>query len=223
MGSSFTRFYGTEVPKLLQTLDFENKSVLDLGAGDGEILYGLRDRIDHNKTYAVEISAERVFHINAELPWVTGIVGNATKLNWFTDSTIDIVICNQVVEHIKEEDELLNEIYRVLTKNGVCFLSTIFKEGFNFGYYWKKNGERVLDVTHVREYTNASLLIKLKKMFDHVYSHKIPVWFSITDFILPRLGIQGHIYEKNWVLRMLRKVKLPIVGYYTWEFLLWKK
>jgi len=223
MGSSFTRFYGTKVPVLLSILDFKNKSVLDLGAGDGEILYGLRDIIDHTKTYAVEISAERVLHINTELPWVTGIVGNATKLNWFDDSNIDIVICNQVIEHIKEEDELLDEIYRVLAKDGVCFLSTVFKNKFNFGYYWKENRERVLDVTHVREYMDSTLLRKLKRRFSRVYSHKIPMWFSITDFILPRLGIQGHIYETNWVLRMLRKIKLPIVGYYTWEMLLWKQ
>jgi len=222
MGSSFTRFYGTEVPRLLKNLDYEDKRVLDLGAGDGEVLYGLyRKLIKAGTITAVEISKDRCDNIERELPEANVKCEDATNTKLYSE-WYDIVICNQVIEHIEEENKLLGEIYRLLNKGGVCFLSTVYKERFNFGYYWNKKGERMLDPTHVREYTDISLLIKLRNMFNEVYSLKIPMWFSITDFILPRLGIQGHIYETNWLLRMLRKIKLPVLGYYTWELLLWK-
>ena len=223
MGSSFTRFYGTEVPRLLNNLEYENKHVLDLGAGDGEILYGLyRKLIKSTMVTAVEISRDRCNNIERELPEVDVKCEDATNTGLYSD-WFNIIICNQVIEHVEEEGKLIKEIYRLLDKGGVCFLSTVYKERFNFGYYWNKNKERVIDPTHVREYTDISLLVKLRNMFSKVYSHKIPVWFSITDFILPRLGIQGHIYETNWLLRMLRNIRLPVFGYYTWELLLWKE
>lgn len=222
MGSSNTRFYGTPVPRLLSTLDFEDKRVLDLGAGDGEILYGLGDKLNYSHVSAVEISRDRVSTMSRELPRVSCYNEDATDTH-FSENSFDIIICNQVIEHVDDEDKLLAEIDRLLDVGGMCYLSTVFKEKYHFGYHRNRFGERVLDPTHVREYTDIELYRKVKKLFGRVLQYKIPVWFSTTDYILPRLGIQGHCYEDSWILRQLRRFKLPIVGYYTWEFLLWKK
>jgi ubiquinone/menaquinone biosynthesis C-methylase UbiE len=220
MGSSSTRFYGSGVPSLLK-LFLQGERVLDLGAGDGEILYGLKNELKDAEVIAVEISPVRCEQMRKEFKNIKIICRDATKTK-LRSGYFDFIICNQVIEHIEKYGKLIREIYRLLKPGGGCFLSTVYKEKFNFGYYRNKKGERVLDPTHVCEYTNNDLKLELSKVFK-IYSHKIPIWFSITDFILPRLGIQGHIYETNKWLRMLRKIKLPIIGYYTWEFMLWKK
>ncbi len=48
------------------------------------------------------------------------LVGDGTRMP-IADSTVDIVICNQVYEHVDDQPGLMNEIYRVLRPSGVCY------------------------------------------------------------------------------------------------------
>jgi len=235
----FTRFYTDNVPFLLRNMVYKKKTILDLGAGDGEIIYGLwrRGLIGNDtKVIAVEISPYRCetmremakqTDINMEV-----IEGDATNLYFLDDHSIDLIICNQVLEHIHKEYKVIKEMHRVIkpmnikeyrANGGRIYLSTVFKKPFNFGYYWNKYGERVLDPTHVREYIDESLVGRLEKYFTIGWNDKTLQCFAITDFILKRLGLMGNIYERVKILKWLRYIKLPIMGYFNWEFILWKK
>lgn len=48
-------------------------------------------------------------------------LGNATNLK-FHDNAFDIIICNQVYEHVPNKEQLFSEIYRVLKNSGICYL-----------------------------------------------------------------------------------------------------
>ena len=223
MGSSNKVFYGTRARGLLKNLCFKDKNVLDLGAGYGEILYSIKDKLeDANSVVAVEICKDKCEVINKNIKTFRTMCVDATNTG-LPDNCFDIIICNQVIEHIEDEDRLISEIHRMLAPGGVCFLGTVFKDSLNMCYYRNRHGDRVLDPTHVREYTDNTLVDKFRKYFYRRYSQKEPLVFAITDFILPRLGIQGHVYENSWILRQLRRIKLPIIGCYNWEFLLWKQ
>jgi len=225
MGGSFTRFYTNSYPELINDTKLFNADILDLGAGDGEILYGIlsRNLLDHSRVTAVEIDQGRCERINSELKKVNVYCQDATDLKNFPNNSFHTIICNQVIEHVNDDGKLIKEAYRVLKPGGKMYLSTMFKKKFNFGYHFNAKGQRTLDPTHVREYSDISLKLRLSTLFNILKDQKTLQWFSITDFILPRLGLQGHIYEENKLLAWLRKIKLPIVGYYNWEFLLWKK
>lgn len=41
----------------------------------------------------------------------------------FKKETFDVIICNHVYEHLKDAKKLMDEIYRVLKINGVCYFS----------------------------------------------------------------------------------------------------
>lgn len=43
----------------------------------------------------------------------------------FADNMCDVVVCNQVIEHLPDPDYLIQEIYRVLKKDGYLILSTV--------------------------------------------------------------------------------------------------
>jgi ubiquinone/menaquinone biosynthesis C-methylase UbiE len=53
-------------------------------------------------------------------------LADAMNLN-LRDKTIDIVICNQVYEHVPNQSKLFSEIHRVLKDGGICYLGAANK------------------------------------------------------------------------------------------------
>lgn len=49
-------------------------------------------------------------------------VADAMQLN-FPDKSFDVVICAHVYEHVPNTNKLFKEIYRVLRKDGICYLA----------------------------------------------------------------------------------------------------
>jgi ubiquinone/menaquinone biosynthesis C-methylase UbiE len=39
----------------------------------------------------------------------------------FRDASFDIVVCNQMYEHVPSAEKMMNEIYRILKEDGVCY------------------------------------------------------------------------------------------------------
>lgn len=92
----------------------KNFDMLDIGAGDGTISSHFSEK---NKVYCVDIEDQRI-NKKAIFKKV-----NSTKLP-FKNELFDIVISNQVIEHLQNQKEHLTEIKRVLKKEGVCYLAT---------------------------------------------------------------------------------------------------
>jgi ubiquinone/menaquinone biosynthesis C-methylase UbiE len=47
--------------------------------------------------------------------------GDAMNLH-FKDSSVDIIVCNMVYEHVPDPQRMMSEIYRVLKTNGICYM-----------------------------------------------------------------------------------------------------
>jgi 2-polyprenyl-3-methyl-5-hydroxy-6-metoxy-1,4-benzoquinol methylase len=83
----------------------------------------------------------------------------------FTDNSFDIVVSLAVIEHIKNIDNFLNEINRILKKGGFIFFSTP-----NWSYAFKNFYD---DYTHVQPYTKKSLS-KILSDFNFEDIHIVP-------------------------------------------------
>jgi len=59
--------------------------------------------------------------INPNMPGVRKAV-DITNIS-FDDNSIDVIICNHVLEHIPDEEKALSELYRVLAQDGFAFLN----------------------------------------------------------------------------------------------------
>ena len=59
---------------------------------------------------------------------IADIKGDLTSTN-FKDESFDLIICNHVLEHIKDDKSALNEIYRVLKYNGTSILQVPINVG----------------------------------------------------------------------------------------------
>lgn len=224
----YIHYYDGEIPKMLESL-FNNsriKRMADLGAGDGAVLYALKNKGYLNnleEVIAIDLSQERVNRIKGVDKDILCIVGDASRLSSAYNSVLDLVVTMQVIEHVPKEEVFLGEIYRVLRPKGLLYLTTVLKKKYAW-YFYRNNGKWVLDPTHLREYTERSQLIKIIEKFDFkiLEENKTVYKFPLTDFFLKRLRCKRDIY-KNKELNFFRNIKIPICGYYNWELIIQKK
>lgn len=129
-----------------------------------------------------------------------------------------------VIEHV-DDKKLLRSIDSVMKKNGIAYITTVFKKSYGW-YYNRRDGKWVMDITHLREYIKDEELMGLidKKKFSILESKKSLIWFPVADFITRRLIIKNRkFFTENLLVRLLQKIKIPVIGYYTWEIVLRKK
>ncbi len=96
-------------------LEFEGKRVLDFGSGFGLTANHLAKK---NEVIAIEPNEEILAHRVQENNF-TQIVGSTEILKTMPSDTFDVIICHNVLEYIKNRDEILNEFTRLLKKDGM--------------------------------------------------------------------------------------------------------
>ncbi len=85
------------------------------------------------------------------------IIGDITKLN-FKNNTFDLIICNHVLEHIIDDRTAMNEIYRILKKDGIGILQVPIDKNLEKTYEdntlvsKKQRAEHFGQYDHVRVY-----------------------------------------------------------------------
>lgn len=75
------------------------------------------------------------------------VVADITKLP-FKDNSVDAVICESVLEHMKDPWSALKEMHRVLKLGGLAYVTVPFMAGFHSSpedyYRWSREGLKVL-------------------------------------------------------------------------------
>lgn len=216
-------FQAVEIPQLLVKLLSETtwETYLDLGCGDGSLLYALKlkNHFQDKEVYAIDLSEFRIALVKKIDPKFNCFVGSASNIKNITNNKIDLLVSTQVIEHVPSDEEMIYEIKRVLSENGTVYLSTVFKKWYGW-YFYRCNGKWTLDPTHVREYTNDTQLLSIIRNlgFEIKENRKTLFAFPLIDFFLRRFYPNRNAYH-NRFLSLLRRIKIPIVGYYNWEII----
>lgn len=224
--SKRTHFYVDEIPPILSALldETEWQHCADLGCGDGALIAAMHNQgyLDGKVMYAVDASESRMDLVREISPEIRCIVGDAcdTKME---DGCIDLLISTQVIEHVSSDDDMVKEMHRLLSDNGTLFLTTIIKKWYGW-YFYRCNGKWTLDPTHIREYTQDHELLDILRAngFDILVNQKTLESRPLLDAVLRRIHARRDVY-KNPLLKPLRKVRIPIPGYHTWELVCRKK
>lgn len=95
--------------------DIRSADVLDVGTGSGVIASHISKKC---KSFVSVDVVDRRIDKGYRFMQVAG-----AKLP-FKNNSFDIVVSNQVIEHMPAQQVHVNEIYRVLKKSGVCYMST---------------------------------------------------------------------------------------------------
>jgi ubiquinone/menaquinone biosynthesis C-methylase UbiE len=107
--------------------DLRGKRILDFGCGWGtDLIFCLKKGYD---AFGVDISWEKAkFHTlrvqrkNYPKFWIERFI-----LSWgenlpFKSESFDLVYSNQVIEHVKDPEKCISEIFRVLKKGGILYI-----------------------------------------------------------------------------------------------------
>jgi len=100
-----------------------NAKVLDVGCNDGSFTKEIARRINTAKIFGLEIIEEygKVAYKNNN---VNIVVADANRPFPFKDNSFDIIISNDLLEHLSSPDNFIKEAYRVLREGGCCISST---------------------------------------------------------------------------------------------------
>lgn len=109
---------------LFATLFTEGRAVLDVASGEGYGASWLADRAAH--VVGVDSAQDAVEHAKGTYGHKRNldfVVGDASRLP-MPDDSIDLVVCFEAIEHVRDPEVVISEIRRVLRDDGTAILST---------------------------------------------------------------------------------------------------
>ncbi|MBY4128859.1 class I SAM-dependent methyltransferase [Rhodococcus fascians] len=132
-------------------------TVLEAGSGEGYGANMITDVATH--VIGLDYDASAAAHVRARYPRVTMLRGNLDRLP-FADSTVDVVVNFQVIEHLWDQGAFLAEVHRILKPGGTLLISTPNRITFSPGRDTPLNPfhTRELDATELTELLVAARL-----------------------------------------------------------------
>jgi ubiquinone/menaquinone biosynthesis C-methylase UbiE len=131
------------------TKGFKISNIIDVGAGDGNILSVLSEKNYCSDLTAVEISNSAIQQIKKKkIPGLKEIKQFDGYNLPFNDKQFDLAICSHVIEHVEHPRKLLSEIKRI-SKNQV------FEVPIDFSFHVDKKFNFFTSYGHINIFTPA--------------------------------------------------------------------
>lgn len=185
-------------------LPLEGKWILDVGCGIGTYVKRFRDFSSH--VYGIDVSAKRL--AESTMPNLVAAAGEALP---FGDATFDVLVFNEVIEHVKDDRQTIEDALRVLRPGGHIVIYApnrlypfethgVFIRGhYKFGNIplvnYLPKGLRDKLVPHARAYTAGDM----RRLIDG-----LPVRVVVHSYVYP--GFDNVVARSPKVGKALRAV-----------------
>ena len=179
-----------ELRRIVEMVKVKKGRILDIGSGGGFLTECLPFYYPNTRVFGCDISRSAIQYA---ISYGTGQVKYKVmkKRLPYTSNYFDVCICTDVIEHIPDVPYFLNEVRRILKKNGTFFLS-IPCEGQPFTLHWffRKIGFwGDLTFKHIGH---------IHPEFTHTY--------VINLFQKYGFNILAKKYNERWIVQVLRYV-----------------
>lgn len=137
--------------------EIRNKTILDVGCGDGVLSWMLANR--GAKVVGIDISKEAIAFAKERCKNIQGlkfVIASAYEIP-FRNQSYDYVVCSEVAEHLSEPVRMISEIRRAWNEKGKIIISTPIKLT-----------QRPLDRMHYKEFFEEEFEGLLKRYFKRV-------------------------------------------------------
>lgn len=214
--------YAFFTPKLLNKYLDNNKykrlNILEIGCGDGALVYSINKKYNFNIT-GIDISEVRINRAKKAIPdsnfFVCDIINNKGKMNELKKIKWDLIILNQVIEHIpvNKINTFLGSIKTLMNKETIFYISSVLREKIAVHFYINK-GKKVIDPTHEFEFSSTIEFINMLKInnFKIIKNNK-------QQFTLPLGMLIDKIFRlffsktKKVLPDILYNLRIPVIGY----------
>lgn len=195
--------------------------ILDLGSGEGGTSAAFAD---DNKVVSVDISKVRLNHQHQYNKDFTKVLGNALSLP-FENASFDLIIIQDVIEHLPSAAKVLNEVKRVLKNGGLIYLSTpnkfsllnIFADphwGFPFVALMNRNQQKkyflpLFRKSEINRKDTAQLLSlkNLYEFFTNVFEVRLKTSDALNELFKGNKGIIWSDFHIG-LLSIIKKLKI---------------
>ena len=192
--------------------------ILDLGSGEGGTSKVLSE---NNEVVSFDISKERLSRQSGSDKKIIKLCGSASDLP-FSKNSFDVIVLQDVIEHLPGKDDFSETIYHLLKDNGIIYLSTPNKLSiFNFlsDPHWgvpivsilkrdkiKKYFLRYFRKSEVNRKDIAELfsIKNLQKLFDNKFESQLFTKHSVKELFEGNKGIVWSSFH----LRLIKVTSL---------------
>ena len=191
--------------QIRQYVPLENRRILDIGCGLG--MYVDKFRRFSDDVHGVDVDPEKVAQASQWLPNIQ--VAPAEHLP-YADGEFDVILLNEVIEHVDDDRLTIREAYRCLRPGGHIIIYAPNRlypyetHGFYlFGRYyfrllpfvnWLPHAIRDVFCPHVRVYTAREIL----RLFDGLSVERVAVTHILPglDNVAERYGLAGRLIQR---------------------------
>ncbi len=153
------------------------ENLLDAGCDDGNNAFVLSKKA--GKTWGIDINKKGIESAQRTYPSISFSYGSVETTS-FENEFFDVIVMNDVLEHVLDESVALNEMFRILKRGGQLIISTPHKGMFAF-----------LDPANVK------FLIKNKTLLRLAYGRK-----KVDKFMAG--GNSRENFHRHYTLKQLR-------------------
>lgn len=174
-----------EARRLLKLLEKQKGRVLDIGCGKGVLSKYIKKNRPDLEVYSCDISKKAIKIAKKNPQGVHFVVGDCHSLP-FEDSLFDAVYMKHVLEHLEDVNAAIQEVRRVLKKNGFFYSVTPLEGSPSTFEYWIRKIEVVRQARD--RYTGHVHAFSLKDLKEVIERNKFLVEdYSFSDFFLCQL------------------------------------
>jgi len=165
----------------------KDKRVLDLGCGEGYGSYILSKSAEY--VAGIDIDKKTVKHASSKYIRnnLEFIQGSILEIPIAGEKLFDVLVCFEALEHVKEHEELMKEVKRLLKDDGIFIVSTPNKKAYSDDVNYK-------NPFHEKELYFDEFKELLKSNFNYVYFFGQKVYAGSHLWSLTKINEIGEEY-----------------------------